>query len=66
MVLLNENFNLADFEDCDVVKSSLIDVNLEHFKRFRPDVIFHLGRLKGNGVFGRFMAARKGKMLIKE
>ena len=61
MVLLNNNFNLADYEDCEVVIGSLTNVNLGHFKRFKPDVIFHMGRLKGNGIFGRFMAAKKGK-----
>ncbi len=61
MVLLNNNFNLADYEDCEVVIGSLTNVNLRHFKRFRPDVIFHLGRLKGNGIFGRIVAAKKGK-----
>ena len=48
MALLHKNFNFADFEDFDVIISSLANVNLEHFKRFEPDVIFHLGRLKGN------------------
>ena len=61
MVLLHKNFNFADFEDFDVITSSLTNVDLEHFKRFKPDVIFHLGRLKGNGIFGRLMAAKRGK-----
>ena len=61
MALLHKNFNFADFEDFDVIISSLANVNLEHFKRFEPDVIFHLGRLKGNGNFGRLVAAYKGK-----
>ena len=61
MVLLHKNFNFADFEEFDVITGSLTNVNLEHFKRFKPDVIFHLGRLKGNGIFGRLMAAYKGK-----
>ena len=61
MVLLHKNFNFADFEDFDVITSSVTNVNLEHFKRFKPDVIFHLGRLKGNGIFGRIRAAEKGK-----
>ena len=61
MVLLHKNFNFADFEDFDVITSSLTNVNLEHFKRFKPDVIFHLGRLRGVGIFGRLRAAKKGK-----
>ena len=61
MLLLHKNFKFADFEDFNVITSSLTNVNLEHFKRFKPDVIFHLGRLKGSGVFGRLMAAYKGK-----
>lgn len=61
MVLLNKNFNFADFEDFDVVKSSINNVNLEHFKRFKPDIVFHLGRLRGNGIFGRLVAAKRGK-----
>ena len=61
MVLLHKNFNFADFEDFDSITSSLTNFNLEHINRFKPDVIFHLGRLKGNGIFGRLMAANKGK-----
>jgi len=61
MVLLHKNFNFADFEDFDVITSSFTNVNLEHFKRFKPDVIFHLGRLRGVGIFGRLRAAKKGK-----
>ena len=61
MALLHKNFNFADFEDFDVITSSLTNVNLEHFKRFKPDIVFHLGRLRGNGIFGRLVAAKRGK-----
>ena len=61
MVILHKNFDFFDYEDFDAIVSDFTDVDLYHFKRFKPDTIFHLGRNRGSGFIGRFLAANKGK-----
>ena len=61
MVILHKNFDFFDYEDFDAIVSDFTDIDLYHFKRFKPDTIFHLGRNRGSGFIGRFLAANKGK-----
>ena len=61
MIVLHKNFKFSDFESFDVIVGDFTNIDLDHFKRFRPDTIFHLGRIRGSGVFGRLRAANKGK-----
>ncbi len=61
MIILHKNFNFNDYEGFDSIVSDFTNVDLYHFKRFKPDTIFHLGRIKGSGFIGRLLAANKGK-----
>ena len=61
MVILHKNFDFFDYEDFDAIVSDFTDIDLYHFKRFKPDTIFHLGRNRGSGFIGRLLAANKGR-----
>jgi nucleoside-diphosphate-sugar epimerase len=49
-------------EQANLFRGSLVNFDLNWFRLYPPDVVFHLARLGGRKPLGRYLAARRGGM----